>query len=172
MGEYNEALVDAGILTGDFGGLRPSSKGKRGLRWLEPCCHRWPIRETKEVVAGFWLWEVKDMAEAVEWVKRCPNPMLGPSEIEIWPLFEMADFARRSTPGVAELQRQPDPRKGGPPLKPSRPDTTTAPKLCNGWKESNGNLVTLRKARRSRQIPDANLSQIRQCASLWSAKAT
>ena len=114
------------------------------------------------MVAGFWLWEVKDMAEAVEWVKRCPNPMLGPSEIEIWPLFEMADFGEVLTPGVAELHNRT--REGGPPLKLSRPDTTTAPKLCNGWKESNGNLVTLRKARRSRQIPDANLSGSRQCS--------
>ena len=61
-----------------------------------------PFAETRELVAGFWMWEVKDMAEAVEWVKRCPNPMLGPSEIEIRPVFEMADFGEAVTPEVAE----------------------------------------------------------------------
>lgn len=62
-----------------------------------------PFAETRELVAGFWLWEVKDMAEAVEWVKRCPNPMPGPSEIEIRPLYELADFGEAMTPEVAEL---------------------------------------------------------------------
>jgi hypothetical protein len=62
-----------------------------------------PFAQTRELVAGFWLWEVKDMAEAVEWVKRCPNPMLGPSEIEIRPVFDMADFGGALTPEVAEL---------------------------------------------------------------------
>ena len=65
-----------------------------------------PFAETKELVAGFWLWEVKDMAEAVEWVKRCPNPMPGPSEIEIRPLFEAADFGDALTPEVAELHNR------------------------------------------------------------------
>jgi hypothetical protein len=65
-----------------------------------------PVAETKELVAGFWLWEVKDMAEAVEWVKRCPNPMPGPSEIEIRPLFEAADFGDALTPEVAELHNR------------------------------------------------------------------
>ena len=62
-----------------------------------------PFAETRELVAGYWLWEVKDMAEAVEWVKRCPNPMLGPSEIEIRPVYEMADFGDAMTPEVAEM---------------------------------------------------------------------
>ena len=62
-----------------------------------------PFAETRELVAGFWLWEVKDMAEAVEWVKRCPNPMPGPSEIEIRPLYELADFGEVVTPEVAEI---------------------------------------------------------------------
>jgi len=62
-----------------------------------------PFAETRELVAGFWLWEVKDMAEAVEWVKRCPNPMPGPSEIEIRPIYDIADFGDAVTPDVAAL---------------------------------------------------------------------
>ena len=92
MGRYNEELVKAGImLAGD--GLKPSSQGKRiafdgpGRTVIDG-----PFTETRELVAGFWLWEVKDMDEAVAWVKRCPNPMPGPSEIEIRPLYEMADL--------------------------------------------------------------------------------
>jgi len=92
MGKFNEELIKAGILrAGD--GLKPSSQGKR-VAFAGP--HRMvidgPFAETKELVAGFWLWEVKDMDEAVAWVKRCPNPMPGPSEIEIRPLYEMADL--------------------------------------------------------------------------------
>lgn len=92
MGKFNEELNKAGILrSGD--GLKPSSKGKRvafdGPRRM---VIDGPFAETKELVAGFWLWEVKDMDEAVAWVKRCPNPMPGPSEIEIRPLYEMADL--------------------------------------------------------------------------------
>ena len=104
MGKYNQELVDAGILAGELGGLHPSSKGKR-VHFDGPrrTVIDGPFAETKELVAGFWLWEVKDMAEAVEWVKRCPNPMLGPSEIEIRPLFEMADFGEAMTPEVAAL---------------------------------------------------------------------
>jgi hypothetical protein len=63
------------------------------VRWSRTHGHRRPFAETHELVAGFWLWEVKDMDEAIAWVKRCPNPMPGPSEIEIRPLYEMADFA-------------------------------------------------------------------------------
>jgi hypothetical protein len=92
MGKFNEELIKAGILrAGD--GLKPSSEGKRiafdGPRRM---VIDGPFAETKELVAGYWLWEVKDMDEAVAWVKRCPNPMPGPSEIEIRPLYEMADF--------------------------------------------------------------------------------
>ncbi len=103
MGKYNEALVNAGILlAGD--GLQPSAKGKRVVfDGPSRIVTDGPFAETKELVAGYWLWEVKDMAEAVEWVKRCPNPMLGPSGIEIRPVFEMADFADAMTPEVAEL---------------------------------------------------------------------
>ena len=100
MGKYNQELVDAGILAGEFGGLHPSSKGKR-VSFDGPRRNviDGPFAETKELVAGFWLWEVKDMAEAVDWVRRCPNPMPGPSEIEIRPLFEAADFLDALTPG-------------------------------------------------------------------------
>lgn len=93
MGEFNEALVEAGVLkAGD--GLKPSSHAKRvafdgpGRTVIDG-----PFAATSELVAGFWLWEVEDMDEAVAWVKRCPNPMPGPSEIEIRPLYEMADLA-------------------------------------------------------------------------------
>ena len=93
MGKYNETLIAAGIMkAGD--GLKPSSAGKRvAFDGLGRTVIDGPFAETKELVAGFWLWEVKDLAEAVEWVKRCPNPMPGPSEIEIRPLYEMEDFA-------------------------------------------------------------------------------
>ena len=93
MGRFNDALSKAGILiTGD--GLKPSSEGKRvafdgpGRTVVDG-----PFSQVGELVAGFWLWQVKDMDEAVAWVKRCPNPMPGPSEIEIRPLYEEADFA-------------------------------------------------------------------------------
>jgi hypothetical protein len=92
MGRYNEELVNAGIMRA-ADGLKPSSQGKRiafdgtGRTVIDG-----PFAETRELVAGFWLWEVKDMDEAVAWVKRCPNPMPGPSEIEIRPLYEMADL--------------------------------------------------------------------------------
>jgi hypothetical protein len=103
MGKYNEELVNAGImLAGD--GLQPSSKGKRvAFDGPKRTVIDGPFAETKELVAGYWVWEVKDMAEAVEWVKRCPNPMPGPSEIEIRPVYEMADFAAALTPEVAAL---------------------------------------------------------------------
>jgi hypothetical protein len=103
MGKYNEQLVNAGImLAGD--GLRPSSQGKRvAFDGPKRSVIDGPFAETRELVAGFWMWEVKDMAEAIEWVKRCPNPMPGPSEIEIRPVVEMSDFAEVLTPEVAEL---------------------------------------------------------------------
>jgi hypothetical protein len=102
MGKFNDELSKAGILrAGD--GLKPSSKGKRvafdGPRRM---VIDGPFAETKELVAGFWLWEVKDMDEAVAWVKRCPNPMPGPSEIEIRPLYEMADLLPESGAGGRE----------------------------------------------------------------------
>lgn len=104
MGKYNEELVNAGILLAAEG-LHPSVKGKRvAFDGLTRTVIDGPFTETRELLAGFWLWKVKDMAEAVEWVKRCPNPMLGPSEIEIRPVFEAADFDDALTPEIAELE--------------------------------------------------------------------
>ena len=103
MGKYNEQLVNAGIMRAGEG-LHPSSKGKRvAFNGAGRTVIDGPFAETRELVAGFWLWEVKDLAEAVEWVKRCPNPMPGPSEIEIRPIYEMADFGEALTLEVAEL---------------------------------------------------------------------
>ncbi|WP_341910132.1 YciI family protein [Ferrovibrio terrae] len=106
MGKYNEELANAGImLAGD--GLHPSSKGKRvAFDGPNRTVIDGPFAATSELIAGFWIWQVKDMAEAVAWVKRCPNPMPGPSEIEIRPLFEMADFGEALTPDVAELHER------------------------------------------------------------------
>jgi hypothetical protein len=104
MGKYNEELVAAGIMKAGEG-LKPSSQGKRvafdgpGRRVIDG-----PFAETSELVAGFWLWEVKDMAEAIEWAKRCPNPMPGPSELEIRPLYEMEDFGEALTPELAQQE--------------------------------------------------------------------
>ena len=92
MGKFNQELTKAGIMrAGD--GLQPTSKGKRvAFKGASRMVIDGPFAETKEQIAGFWLWEVKDMDEAVAWVKRCPNPMPGPSEIEIRPVYEAADF--------------------------------------------------------------------------------
>jgi len=103
MGKYNTELVNAGILLAGEG-LHPSAKAKRvAFDGPSRTVINGPFSETRELVAGFWLWKIKDMAEAVEWVKRCPNPMLGPSEIEIRPVFEAADFGEALTPEIAEL---------------------------------------------------------------------
>lgn len=98
MGRFNEELAAAGIMiAGD--GLKPSSLGKRvAFDGDGRTVSDGPFPATSELVAGFWLWEVRDMDEAVEWVKRCPNPMPGPSEIEIRPLYEMEDFAEVMPP--------------------------------------------------------------------------
>ena len=103
MGKYNEELVNAGVMLGGDG-LKPSSQGKRiafdgpGRRVIDG-----PFAETRELVAGYWIWEVKDMDEAVAWARRCPNPMPGPSELEIRPVYGMEDFAQAMTPEVAEI---------------------------------------------------------------------
>ena len=97
MGRFNQELIDAGIMQGGDG-LKPSSAGKRvAFDGPNRMVIDGPFAETKEVVAGYWIWQVKDMDEAVAWVKRCPNPMTGPSEIEIRPVYEMEDFAEIMT---------------------------------------------------------------------------
>ena len=103
MGRFNEELVKAGVmLAGE--GIQPSSKGKRvRFSGSTRTVIDGPFTETKELVAGFWLWQVKSMEEAVDWVRRCPNPMEGESEIEIRPLFEADDFGADFTP---ELRAQ------------------------------------------------------------------
>src|ERR1700731_240410 len=93
MGKFNEELVKAGILLAGEG-LRPSAQGKRvQFSGRNRTLIDGPFAETKELVAGFWLWQVRSIDEAIEWVKRCPNPMPGDSEIEIRQVFEMEDFA-------------------------------------------------------------------------------
>jgi AraC family transcriptional regulator len=102
MGRYNEELVKAGILLmGE--GLHPSSKGVRvRFSGAKRTVIDGPFAETKELAAGFWMWRVKSMAEAIEWLKRCPNPMLSDSEIEIRPVFEAEDFGEAFTPELRE----------------------------------------------------------------------
>jgi hypothetical protein len=104
MGKYNEELVKAGImLAGE--GLHPSSKGKRvRFSGTKRTVIDGPFAETKELVAGYWMWQVKSMEEAVEWLKRCPNPMMSESEIEIRPVFEAADFGAEFTPELREQE--------------------------------------------------------------------
>ena len=101
MMAYNEELVKAGIMKSGEG-LHPSSKGKRiHFSGTSRTVIDGPFPETKELVSGFWIWEVKSMDEAVEWVKKCPNPMMSDSDIDIRPIFEAADFGEAFTP---ELQ--------------------------------------------------------------------
>ena len=106
MGSYNEELVKAGImLAGE--GLHPSSKGARvRFSGKSRTVIDGPFAETKELIAGFWLWQVKSMAEAIEWVKRCPNPMPTESEIEIRPVFEAEDFGAEFTPELREQEER------------------------------------------------------------------
>jgi hypothetical protein len=103
MGKFNEDLVKAGVLLA-ADGLQPSSKGKR-VRFSgeKRTVVDGPFTETKELVAGFWLWQVRSMEEAVEWVKRCPSPHLGEAEIEIRQVFEAEDFGAELSP---ELKQQ------------------------------------------------------------------
>jgi len=106
MGRYNEELVNAGImLAGE--GLHPSSKGVR-LRFsgTERTVIEGPFANTNELVAGFWLWQVKSCEEAIEWVKRCPNPMPEDSEIEIRQVFEAEDFDTDVTPELREREER------------------------------------------------------------------
>jgi hypothetical protein len=102
MGKFNEELVKAGVLLAAEG-LHPSSKGKRvRFSGTNRTVIDGPFAETKELVAGFWLWQVRSLEEAIEWVKRCPNPHEGESEIEIRPVFEAEDFGAEMTPELIE----------------------------------------------------------------------
>ena len=104
MGKYNEELVKAGImLAGE--GLHPSAKGKR-VRFAgdQRTVVDGPFAETKELIAGFWLWQVRSMDEAVEWARRCPNPMPDGGELELRPVFETEDFGAALTPELREQE--------------------------------------------------------------------
>lgn len=119
MGKYNEELAKAGIMLAAEG-LHPSSKGARvKFSGANRTVTDGPFTETHELVAGFWLWQVKSREEAIEWVKRCPNPMLGDSEIEIRQVFEASDFGDAMTPDlkaqedrVAALAKETAAKKG------------------------------------------------------------
>lgn len=104
MGNFNEALVKAGIMRAGEG-LKPSSEGVRvHFSGTNRTVVDGPFVETKELVAGYWLWEVESMEKAIEWVKRCPNPMMEDSDIEIRPLFEADDFGEEFTPELREQE--------------------------------------------------------------------
>ena len=106
MGKFNEELAKAGVmLAGD--GLHPSSKGARvRFSGTKRSVIDGPFAETKELIAGFWIWQVKSKEEAIEWVKRCPNPMKGESEIEIRQVFEAEDFGAEFTPELREQEER------------------------------------------------------------------
>jgi hypothetical protein len=106
MGKFNEELVKAGVmLAGE--GLQPSSKGARvKFSGDKRTVTDGPFAETKELIAGFWLWQVKSKEEAIEWVKRCPNPLNGESEIEIRQVFEASDFGAEFTPELREAEER------------------------------------------------------------------
>ena len=106
MGRYNEELVEAGIMESGEG-LRPSSAGKR-IAFDGPTrtVIDGPFEHPGELVAGFWIWKVKDMDEAVAWAKKCPNPMSGPSDLEIRPFYEIEDFGDAMTPELVEQEKR------------------------------------------------------------------
>ena len=106
MGKFNEELVKAGVmLAGE--GLQPSSKGARvRFSGAKRSVIDGPFAETKELIAGFWMWQVKSKEEAIEWVKRCPNPFAGESEIEIRQVFEAEDFGAELTPELREQEER------------------------------------------------------------------
>ena len=106
MGKFNEELVNAGVmLAGE--GLKPSSRGARvAFDGPQRRVIDGPFAETRELVAGFWLWQVRSMDEAIEWVRRCPNPHEGPCEIEIRPVFEAEDFGEAFTPELREQEQR------------------------------------------------------------------
>ena len=100
MGRFNQALIEAGVLLA-ADGLKPSRHGKRvRFSGKSRTVTDGPFAETKELIAGYWLWEVKSIEEAVEWLKKCPNPMLTDSDIEIRPLYALEDFAAAKLPSA------------------------------------------------------------------------
>ena len=106
MGQFNEELVKAGIML-DGEGLHPSAKGARvRFSGSKRTVIDGPFAETKELIAGYWIWRVKSMEEAIEWVKRCPNPMPGESEVEIRQVFEAEDFGTEFTPELREQEER------------------------------------------------------------------
>jgi hypothetical protein len=106
MGKYNEELVAAGVMKAGEG-LHPSSKGVRvKFSGDQRSVVDGPFAETKELIAGFWLWEVASLAECIDWVKRCPNPMPGDSEIEIRQVFSAEDFGEEFTPELREQEER------------------------------------------------------------------
>ncbi len=106
MGKYNEELVNAGVMVAGEG-LLPSSKGARvHFSGEKRTVTDGPFPETKELIAGYWIWELNSMDEAIEWVKRCPNPMLGESEIEIRQMATMEDFGDAMTPELREQEER------------------------------------------------------------------
>ena len=106
MGNYNEELIKAGIMV-DGDGLQPSSRGVRvRFSGTNRTAVDGPFPETGELLAGYWIWQVKSMDEAVDWVKRCPNPMLSDSDVEIRPFFEMEDFGEAMTPEMREQEER------------------------------------------------------------------
>ncbi|MDZ5454985.1 YciI family protein [Azohydromonas lata] len=106
MGNFNEELVKAGVMQAGEG-LHPSAKGVR-VRFCgsQRTVTDGPFAETKELIAGFWIWKVASMQEAIEWARRCPNPMEGESEIEIRPVFEAEDFGEALTPQLREQEER------------------------------------------------------------------
>ena len=106
MGAFNEELVKAGVML-DGDGLKPSSAGARvRFSGSQRTVIDGPFAETKELIAGYWIWQVESLDEAIEWVKRCPNPMSGESEIEIRPIFESEDFGEEFTPELREQEER------------------------------------------------------------------
>jgi hypothetical protein len=106
MGKYNEELVNAGIMV-DGDGLKPSSAGVRvHFSGDKRMVTDGPFAETKELIAGYWVWNVDSMEQAIEWVKRCPNPMTGDSDIEIRPFVEPDDFGEAFTPELREQEER------------------------------------------------------------------
>src|SRR6516165_2883584 len=106
MGKYNEELVKAGIMLAAEG-LQASSKGKRvRFSGKNRAVIDGPFTETKELIAGFWLWQVRSMDEAVEWLKRCPNPLRGESDVEIRPVYDLTDLGENFTPEAREKEER------------------------------------------------------------------